>query len=209
MYFYFSCSNTDYIQGVTDETPEEGRASTEVLTETNLEPVPSGDQSVEQSVVEDKITETNINSQSDNSVPPHTEEPHPLDKDQNHDKLLLTRGQDFDLDYTLLGNDFLTTTRAPQPVSPRTGERSGERGIKSKKVPVLKAHERQQLDLKGCEAGETTVPIDPIQDPQNYHKWGDCIQNETLSGWFLNQTYVQFFCSRSPKIQMPEKLIVF
>jgi len=48
----------------------------------------------------------------------------------------------------------------------------------------LKAHERQQLDLKGCEAGETTVPIDPIQDPQNYHKWGDCIQNETLSGTF-------------------------
>ena len=46
----------------------------------------------------------------------------------------------------------------------------------------MKAHERQQLDLKGCEAGETTVPIDPIQDPQNYHKWGDCIQNETLSG---------------------------
>ena len=40
------------------------------------------------------------------------------------------------------------------------------------------------MDLKGCEAGETTVPIDPIQDPQNYHKWGDCIQNETLSGTF-------------------------
>ena len=107
--FYFSSSNTDYVQGVTDETPEEGRASAEVLTETNLEPVPSGDQSVEQSVVEDKITETNINSQADNSVPSHTEEPHPLDKDQNHDKLLLTRGQDFDLDYTLLGLAFSTS----------------------------------------------------------------------------------------------------
>lgn len=57
----------------------------------------------------------------------------------------------------------------------------------------MKAHERQQLDLKGCEAGETTVPIDPIQDPQNYHKWGDCIQNETLSGtfWYVRRSVVR------------------
>lgn len=153
---------TNLENGVTDDTPEESRASTEILSDTNVEPVPTGDQ-VEQTVVEDKLTEpTNqnqaVNNQSETNLS-HSEEPHPLDKDQNHDKLLLTRGQDFDLDYTLL-------------------------------VPVLKAHERQQLDLKGCEAGETTVPIDPIQDPQNYHKWGDCIQNETLSAlrvwnWFL------------------------
>ena len=44
--------------------------------------------------------------------------PNVLDQDTNYQKLLLTRGQDFDLDYTLL-------------------------------VPVLRAHERQQLDLKG------------------------------------------------------------
>jgi len=72
-----------------------------------LEPVPAGDQ-VEQTVVEDKITESTnqnqaVNNQSETNLS-HSEEPHPLDKDQNHDKLLLTRGQDFDLDYTLLGN---------------------------------------------------------------------------------------------------------
>ena len=52
---------------------------------------------------------------------------------------------------------------------------------------MLRAHERQQLDLKGCEAGESTVPIDQIQDPQNYHKWTDCIQQKTstLSGIIL------------------------
>ena len=51
-------------------------------------------------------------------------------------------------------------------------------------VPVIRAHDRQHLDLKDCEAGETTVPIDPIQDPENSHKWGDCIlpQTSTLSG---------------------------
>jgi len=88
-------------------------------------------------------------------------EQNPLDADPVHDKLLLTRGQDFDLDYTLL-------------------------------VPVLRAHERQQLDLKGCEAGESTVPIDQIQDPQNYHKWIDCIQQKTSTlsairvwNWFV------------------------
>ena len=53
-------------------------------------------------------------------VEPQPTEPtiHPLDRDPDYDRLLLTRGQDFDLDYTLL-------------------------------VPVLRAHERQQLDLKG------------------------------------------------------------
>ena len=138
-----------------------------------MEPVTSGDQ-IEQTVLEDKITA--VNNQIENE---HSEEPHPLDKDQNHDKLLLTRGQDFDLDYTLLGNGL---SFAQAIISPA---RDAARDVKPKKVPVLKAHERQQLDLKGCEAGETTVPIDPIQDPQNYHKWGDCIQNETLSGIFI------------------------
>ena len=74
-----------------------------------MEPVPAGDQ-VEQTVVEDKITESTnqnqaVNNQSETNLS-HSEEPHPLDKDQNHDKLLLTRGQDFDLDYTLLGSGF-------------------------------------------------------------------------------------------------------
>ena len=61
-------------------------------------------------------------------------------------------------------------------------------------VPVLRAHERQQLDLKGCEAGESTVPIDQLQDPQNYHKWADCITgpSSTLSGerpYSCSETY--------------------
>jgi len=36
----------------------------------------------------------------------------------------------------------------------------------------------------GCDPGEATVPIDQICDPQNYHKWQDCIipQTSTLSG---------------------------
>ena len=72
-----------------------------------MEPAPTGDQ-LEQTVVEDKLTESTnqnqaVNNQSETNLS-HSEEPHPLDKDQNHDKLLLTRGQDFDLDYTLLGN---------------------------------------------------------------------------------------------------------
>ena len=74
-----------------------------------MEPVTSGDQ-IEQTVLEDKITA--VNNQIENE---HSEEPHPLDKDQNHDKLLLTRGQDFDLDYTLLGNGLFFT----QPSFPR------------------------------------------------------------------------------------------
>lgn len=94
---------------MSDETPEESRASTELLSDTNVEPVPTGDQ-VEQTVVEDTFTESTnqnqaVNNQSETNLS-HSEEPHPLDKDQNHDKLLLTRGQDFDLDYTLLGNGF-------------------------------------------------------------------------------------------------------
>ena len=82
---------------------------------------------------------------------------HPFDRDPDYDRLLLTRGQDFDLDYTLL-------------------------------VPVLRAHERQQLDLKGCEPGESVVPIDPINDPENTHKWADCMLHDhtgpRLSGKF-------------------------
>ena len=34
----------------------------------------------------------------------HTHAHNPLDTDTNYEKLLLTRGQDFDLDYTLLGS---------------------------------------------------------------------------------------------------------
>ena len=67
-------------KGVSDETPEECRASTEIISETNLEPVPAGDQ-VEQTVVEDKITESTnqnqaVNNQSENNLS-HSEEPHP------------------------------------------------------------------------------------------------------------------------------------
>ena len=83
----------------------------------------------------------------------------PLDVDQDYERLLLTRGQDFDLDYTLL-------------------------------VPVLRAHERQQLDLKGCEPGESVVPIDPVNDPENTHKWSDCLipDNTTNGGQRLSGT---------------------
>ena len=79
-----------------------------------MEPAPTGDQ-LEQTVVEDKLTESTnqnqaVNNQSETNLS-HSEEPHPLDKDQNYDKLLLTRGQDFDLDYTLLGNGSKIITR--------------------------------------------------------------------------------------------------
>jgi len=36
---------------------------------------------------------------------PEAPQEHPFDYDPDYDKLVLTRGQDFDLDYTLLGTD--------------------------------------------------------------------------------------------------------
>ena len=36
---------------------------------------------------------------------PEVQQENPFDYDPDYDKLVLTRGQDFDLDYTLLGSD--------------------------------------------------------------------------------------------------------
>ena len=110
-----------------------------------------------------------VNPPPEESYPPVVHEPeepprpNPLDYDGDYERLLLTRGQDFDLDYTLL-------------------------------VPVIRAHERQQLDLKGCEAGETTFPIDLTNDPENTEKWADCLINDgdgaaRLSG----EDFIAFF----------------
>ena len=96
------------------------------------------------------VTSPDSNPSMDQLGPPNSENenlPNPLDVDPDYERLLLTRGQDFDLDYTLL-------------------------------VPVLRAHERQQLDLKGCEPGESVVPIDPLNDPENTHKWSDCLLSD-------------------------------
>ncbi|CAG5077587.1 Oidioi.mRNA.OKI2018_I69.PAR.g8762.t1.cds [Oikopleura dioica] len=85
-------------------------------------------------------------STSPDNNPPVQQE-NPLDIDLDYDKLVLTRGQDFDLDYTLL-------------------------------VPVMRANERQQLDLKGCEPGESIVPIDMMNDPDNHRLWQDSLITE-------------------------------
>jgi hypothetical protein len=45
-------------------------------------------------------------------------------------------------------------------------------------VPVMRANERQQLDLKGCEPGESTVPIDMMNDPDNHRLWQDSLISE-------------------------------
>jgi len=132
--------------------------------ETTLTP-DSQETEVGENVQIDQEVEPEVEAEVEEEVtlpePPLVPQANPLDADPVHDKLLLTRGQDFDLDYTLL-------------------------------VPVLRAHERQQLDLKGCEAGESTVPIDQLQDPQNFHKWTDCMQHETSTlsairvwNWFV------------------------
>jgi len=42
----------------------------------------------------------------------------------------------------------------------------------------MRANERQQLDLKGCEPGESTVPIDMMNDPDNHRLWQDSLISE-------------------------------
>ena len=92
---------------------------------------------------------------------PQVPQENPLDFDQDFDKLVLTRGQDFDLDYTLLGlfQYFI-------------------RFIYVFLVPVMRANERQQLDLKGCQPGESIVPIDMLNDPDNHRLWQDSLITE-------------------------------
>ena len=57
------------------------------------------------------ISELQAQPALDLQTEPEVQQENPIDSDPDYDKLVLTRGQDFDLDYTLLGTDSYLLVR--------------------------------------------------------------------------------------------------